>query len=49
MTIKKKSPDYISCTNITFIFIIFHSFYFLRDNFKGHPKTAQFAFCDPYY
>ena len=23
-------------------------FHFLRDNFKGHPKTAQFVFCDPY-
>ena len=26
----------------------FYLFYFLRDNFKGHPKTVQFVSCDPY-
>ena len=30
-------------------FDTFSSFFILWDNFKGHPKTAQFAICDPYY
>ena len=42
-----KVENSIPCTNITFILIIFHSFYFLRGNFKGNFKLPNLPSVTP--